>query len=375
MQTDAGSSPEDNTQPTPGSVTPGAQPTQNQRGRRRRRILGIAAAAVVAIVGVAEFLVPAIINAGRQSTSADTIEVRTTSSGPASAASPAPSATQGRVTEKSDPLADAAVLGGVTLGPEMTDPLEYVTTWLLPVSAPFSTFPEAPDGSAECSSEQLRWLEKHATRDNFFDDSVTIAVRNRADVGGALSLENVRFEGDEVATEAWIRFHCPDASGGATSQTLMVDMDGSPAVWGSEGDVGPEWGEGAAWGDTRGEDFMPVGALATINLGPGQLAQIQLNRTGSADRQRSYAGRILADLADGSETVVLAEGVEFLRDPLPGYRVEVPWDDSDGALSCLVPEDSRIDEYGMERGQGTPCTVADAAALLVEAGSSAASVE
>ena len=32
MQTDAGSSPEDNTQPTPGSVTPGAQPTQNQRG-------------------------------------------------------------------------------------------------------------------------------------------------------------------------------------------------------------------------------------------------------------------------------------------------------------------------------------------------------
>ncbi len=300
-------------------------------GRRRRRILGIAAAAVVAIVGVAEFLVPAIINAGRQSTSADTIEVRTTSSGPASAASPAPSATQGRVTEKSDPLADAAVLGGVTLGPEMTDPLEYVTTWLLPVSAPFSTFPEAPDGSAECSSEQLRWLEKHATRDNFFDDSVTIAVRNRADVGGALSLENVRFEGDEVATEAWIRFHCPDARRrrGSASQTLMACMDGSPAAgWGGEGGCwARRWGSvkelrraPRCGGDTRGEDFMPVGALATINLGPGQLAQIQLNRTGSADRQRSYAGRILADLADGSETVVLAEGVEFLRDPLPGYR-------------------------------------------------------
>ncbi len=102
--------------------------------------------------------------------------------------------------------------------------------------------------------------------------------------------------------ECWVAV--PSRSiGDAIPQLIMLPMNGSPAVWGEAyGPVG-----------TR----QPEGSPVTLNLATGENLWLVIEREDGVGSQLQYEGRILADLADGG-TVVLADGVTYERQPIPG---------------------------------------------------------
>lgn len=239
--------------------------------------------------------------------------------------------------------------------------------WQIPVSAPLATFPDTPaqeSGYYSCSPEQIAWLETHAHEGTVFGwGKFDLSLLNTADGGGSLSLSNVRFEGDEVASEPLVTFHCPmGGMGSAGSQSITVGVTGAPAVWGP--------GSGA--------DAQPEGSVATINLAPGAASPVQLLRAPEVDTQRQYEGRFLADLVDDSgETVILAENVAFRRESAPGFFVGYGGAGFvDGILRCGVPVEEPVPGGSGETriaADTRTCTLSEAAETLRLAAAAAAS--
>lgn len=286
----------------------------------RKRFWVTLAAVTVPVIGVLAIIVPIVVQRNQTSTSTETVIVREPSGPPSSRESPSPRAAT------PDPFKDAPVLGRV----EDYSAGRYTKDWLVPASAPFDTFPTTPTRTADrsgsyrfphCSPEQISWLEAHAVTS---DAGVRPGVKlhNTADLGGALALTNVRFEGSDVVSEPLVAFECPVGGAGPTGALVVIKMDGSPGAW--------------------GELELDTGAPVTLNVSPGEVELVTFEQDRSVDRQRAYSGRILADAVGRGETFVLANDVEFRPAHMPGYFVgygSPAWED--GRLRCRTPENGR----------------------------------
>lgn len=298
--------------------------TKISRGHTRRpkwRVLGSLGAVIVAVVTVAAIVVPIVENFGERSSEAETLTA----------------------VKDGDAIGYTEMPAGIATGNE----------WLVPVAAPFSTFPrnwnlEDPR-NPDCSSDQYAWLEAHAHRWKP-DEWQYLHIRNSATTGGALSLSNIRFVGHEVASEAWVQMACPVGPTGGDNfpgQPLMIDAVGSPATWGED-----------LWDD---DPQNPVGSPVTVNVSPGQIAQVEIKRADSVSSERTYRGRLIADVVGDDTPVVLAEKFGFTRERLPGYLIK---GDSDGRLLCGRPNPAGPGRSGWVDSIETSCTFEEAAAML-----------
>lgn len=235
----------------------------------------------------------------------------------------------------------------------------FSDTWNIPITAPIETFPDTPtyEGGlyTTCSKEQVAWLREHALEASpSGSGQFDLTLQNNAADGGALSVTDLRFDGEEVPSEPLVHFGCPVGGRGmGPQQQMLVDIDGSSAVWSAP----------------TSEGEMPEGSLVTVNLAPGEATPVRLIRSGAVDRQRQYAGRFLADIeGETVETVVLAADVEFTREAVPrfflGYGVMAQ---ADGLFRCGVPSTGpqfEGDETWEHSLTFATCSVQDAVDIL-----------
>lgn len=255
---------------------------------------------------------------------------------------------------------------------ELEDPLaiyhdnsdSFLHFWQIPISAPLETFPgdlESRDGYMSCGEKQYTWLEEHA-RENKWDGwgKFTLTLQNDATSGGSVTLTNIRFEGEEVASEAVVAFVCPVAGmGSRTEQQILINTSGESAKWGPEKDT-----EGA----------RPEGSPVSLFLAPGEALPLELVRAPEVDTQREYAGRFVAEIvSEAEETVVIASNALFHREVVPGYKIAY---DMDGNLECSIPLTGprfEGDKVWQDTSDTTPCTLSEAADLLKQAKEASAS--
>lgn len=323
-------------------ATPGPAPAQKRGLSKPWRIVTAVAAVAVPVITVASVAIPLLASLGETESSAETVEVR------------------GEPAASEEVEAEAEPIG------EIDPPHEGDIDWLIPVSAPIETFPldaaPGPDGYTEsCSEAELDWLEKHASRGTARQSSsFSLTLHNASTEGASMPLGNIRFEGEEVPSEAIIPFECPAGGRGASGggQPLLIGVGGEEARYGEA--VG-----------AYGEDVMPEGSPVTLNLSPGEATGVTLVRDEGVDRQRRYEGRFLADVVDGSgATVVLAEDVVFSRDAVDGFYVGYRPGNLSDEFVCKSPAFStELDQWGYPRYE--PCTLAEAAEVLREASETA----
>lgn len=291
-------------------------PIQQLPKKRRLRVLASVGATIITAAAVA---IPLIVNFGNTSSGENTL----------------------RALSANDVA--TPVIGELEAPFESTDVRITKDDWLIPTNAPIKSFPQNFEndgigtGMYRCSSEQFAWLEEHAVPGFGVGPGFSIVLHNNANQGGALALGNVRFEGREVKSAPMIAFRCFQGGKGASGggQLMLVDELGSPAVYGEFLGV-------------DGDDAKPEGSEVSINLDPGEVATVTLSRAESVDRSRTYEGRFVADVMDGSgTTVVLAEGVVFRRETEKEYRLSFTGDYEPskglyepGSLLCSATEDA-----------------------------------
>lgn len=337
---------------------------------RRRKRLAAAGGALVAIAGLA---VPIHHFATQRESAPDTLQD--------------PDAL--RTEPAADPVEDpvlAAGEGGATLaryeqieGTAESDELLWfqwhVTGGSLASDLPLAEFPVSePDPTMwGCTDEQLAWLDANgvptpgtATLDKTYL-LVNETLHNTATSGGALSVRNIRVEG-EFADQQPPRFQVACLSGGY-------------------GEIGPPIFALATIGDptpavfienTEAADFFPadqlvpadlIGTPVTINLQPGEEASMFLFLD-TVDPSRDFIGRVVSDVVVGSETFeyVLREGYLQTTEPvIDDVHVIAGF----GSLYCLPDAETftRFQSSGMpedlEPYRCTPQELADRVAAAV----------
>jgi hypothetical protein len=298
-----------------------SEPEKDETGEivnpKKKRALVALCSGIALVIGIAAIIIPLAMNAGTSTSSAATVEI--VGSGSASG-------------DRGSAYADAPVIGELAFAILHTGPTGGSNFWRIPVTAPFSTM---PDGQM-CDAAQTAWLTEHAQPGRLVGEPVQTRVRNSADTGTSMSLGNIHVEGELVEASQVVTLQCGGVGGGG-SQIIELSLDGSPGVW----------GEPTMWD----QNPQPQGTLATLNLAPGEVADVTFI---IADSTKRFMGRIVADLA-GSESgaVVLVDGLDFPSLPMPGYYLSL----ADGYLTCSGPE-----------RPSTPCTFAEAEDLLREAG-------
>lgn len=316
-------------------------------GRGLLKKIGI----VVPVVTAIAVAVPLIANWNERSSGPGALAQVTNSSTPATN----PPSNPGETVEESPAAGeetDSSVSNYYPDGEAIGDaelPFQDSDEWLVPVSAPFSSFPDnGVEGEAGCTAEQLAWLESNAfpnRRSQFFD----VTLQNTASSGAALSMGEIRFEGEEIPSEPWVFLECPHGGkgDGGGSQPILIDTQGTSAVW----------------GETFADDNpQPIGSPVTLNLSPGEVAQVTFERANTVDTQRAYVGSFVAD-ADGIATpVVMADNIEFVRAQLPGYYLG--WGANYSELHCGTPHTDGADEDGYIYSVDFPCTIDEAAYLM-----------
>ncbi len=286
----------------------------------KKRVLLAIASGVALLIGIVAIAVPLILDATRTVTSVEGTQI--TASIPDTPTSVPDSSESAQVIG----VIDDYVFGGT---------LDNPSTWWIPVDAPFTTM---PNGS-ECGPEQRAWLVKYGIPETKEGRLVRVQVHNTASTGAAMSISNIHVEGKFVERTQLVRMTCA-GTGASGSQVMNLALDGSPALWGYV---------------TDSQGNPPVeGSLATINLSPGEIADLTFD---IADSSQRFVGRIVADLiTPESGVVVLAEELSIDPTPVPGYHLDFT---SGQSLACSQPGN----EY-------FKCTFAEAEALLREAGRS-----
>lgn len=299
---------------------------------------------MVPLVTVTAIAVPLIMNLNSEDTSAETLKepglpAVTTEKSP----TPEPQAaatTAPPPTEETQPVETAERPAAEEKATELPfgDPIGTVRPWswyedsvgwLVPITAPLEDFPVDPahDYSQGCTSDQLDWLEEHGTpwvTMSFFH----VVLQNTASGGGALSLGNVRFEGEEVPAVPLVTLACEiDPAGGLVDTSpVMIHTDGRPSVWGFAFDE---------------PDAPAEGSPVTLNLSPGEVAELYFSRHEEVDTQRHFEGYIVADVLNEETTVVLAEA-NFSPDEIPDYLFGYVYDDGAWQFSCVTPTSESV---------------------------------
>lgn len=251
-------------------------PDDSSRPKIPRKFIALGGALVTAITA-ATIIIPIVADANRRESSAETLTIETNA--PLEAV---PAAAVGVE------LADGFNPYDQT-GDGVTD------IWAIPLDA-FDSMPFDGDG---CTPERLAWLAE-----NNIQDSVPPAVtlRNDATDGSAMTIDEIRFEGERSnESTRVVTMQCAGYGGDAGIQFVDVPLAGGSAVYGE-----PPWGDSTAAG------VAPAGSPVVLNLSPGELVQLMLyaNRDGFTGR---FAGAIVADVTTGdtTEQVVLADGLDF----------------------------------------------------------------
>jgi hypothetical protein len=259
-------------------------------------------AAVVTLVTAATIIIPIVADANRRDTSADTLTIET-----------------------QEPAADTSAAIGVELasgfnpydqtGDGVTD------IWAIPLEA----FETMPFDSAGCTPERLEWLAE-----NNLQDSVPPAVtlRNDATDGSAMTIDEIRFEGERTSEATRVvTVQCGGYGGDAGIQFVEVPLAGGSAVYGE-----PPWGD-----STSG--LAPAGSPVVLNLSPGELVQLMLyaNHDGFTG---DFAGSIVADVTvgDTTEQVALADDLNFYTFEYMGTFIFFGGSDIDCELGSCTPE-------------------------------------
>lgn len=322
----------------PGSNPAGGNPAGGDPRRWARKPLSVAErvwAIAVPTVTVLAIVITAVAALGERQSSVENLSVR----GAGSAETPADAAL---------PVEEYETIGAQDPYWFESNADRFSDQWLIPASAPIQSFPEEPKAQQNfylCSDAQLAWLREHAQQTSGSWSHFRLTLHSSATSGGALSLNNIRFDGAETPSEPLIHFQCPQGGKGShEGQIMYITADGTPARWGPE----------------KGTDAKPEGSPVTLNIAPGEASALQLVRAPEVDTQRLYEGRFLADVVETGKTVVLAGDISFRREMAPGYFFGYGWN-NDPQLYCETP--------GSER---TPCSIGEAAEVLRAAKKAAA---
>ena len=313
-------------------MDPATDVQETPRRRSALKILGIAAAIALPLITAVTVTITVLANMNERASSASSLEAQSERA-------------------SADPFVDAAVIGAV-------EEDGWQNMVLLPLDAPLSEFP-VPAGVEEswgtdypCGDEQFDWLAEHGERYNpdAPQNTFTVTLRNTATSSGSLALGNIRFVGEEFEEQPRYSFVCNWGGRGAgtLSQMLVVGAEGEEAVYSEPVNA-------------SGAEEMPAGSPVTLNLAPGEVLVVTLTRGDWVDPQKSYRGRFVADVQDGSgETVVIAEDIVFHRDPLDGFTLYYgAMGTPDGVFYCA--------REGTSKNSGDPCTLEEAARYAREA--------
>jgi hypothetical protein len=233
-------------------------------------------AAIATLVTAATIIIPIVADANRRDTSTDTLTIE----------------------EQPAAAADTSTAVGVDLAAGF-NPYDQTgdgvsDIWAIPLDA-FETMPFDSEG---CTPEREAWL-----LENNLQDSVPPAVtlRNDATDGAAMTIDEIRFEGERSSeVTRVVGVQCGGYGGDAGIQFVNVPLAGGSAVYGE-----PPWGD-----STLG--IAPAGSPVVLNLSPGELVQLMLyaDRAGFTGR---FSGSIVGDVTvgDTTERVVLADGLSF----------------------------------------------------------------
>lgn len=258
--------------------------------RRLWRAVSLGAAVVVPVVTVLTIVIPMAVESGNRTTSQDTFAIGDAVVSGAPAADPALAAFAAPSIRSSYSPADGADI-----------PTDHIYRFEIPLDAPWETFPLV-GGNGECSDQQREWLRENEVQVD--GGSGWTPVQNTATDGGALTIQNVRVEG-EFHPQDPVRFYvqCWVGGRGAGAEFVSVRV--------TLGDSAP----GTVLFDNT-STALPVGGLFSATLGPGELLPMYLD-VDSLQPDQDFYGRIIADVVAGGETsqVVLQEGWLWRADP------------------------------------------------------------
>lgn len=342
--------------PLPPPPPPG-DPTGGPSALHRKSVVRTAFAVFASGIAVLAVAIPIILSNSGEETSAETLVVepeRLQETGDAPEAEQAVESELGAEPGDNEIViaaeADTPIGEFVPFDSQLRETGQPVleTSWLIPISMDLSGYPFADE--EYCGLEQARWLRAHgalAISDQF---AWEVDVLNEAASGGAISLTNIRFEGELQPAEPTVYMYCgPENIGGESGGIQPIDLrvDGSPAVFGSTELV------------FEPSDLLGVeGEIATVNVSPGQLRRISLRlyeSHWSLEPATEYRGALVADMLSPEEKrVILVEEISQHGRGVTDFRLRL----ADYAR-CSYPE-----------GEPFECTVAEAQDLLREAAES-----
>ncbi|MDQ0615314.1 hypothetical protein QF046_002955 [Microbacterium sp. W4I4] len=312
--------------------------------RSRRRLLTIVISIAAPLIGVLSFVIPLLASQGERESAADTLEI--VKAAPVEVGQAGDNtALSMQVIGEQEQFSKAELAEIIGLG--------MITNWLIPVSAPIETFPV--NDELQCDGPVLEWLLSHATvtdiQDRLFSGFTPAMLRNNSTSIAALSLGNVRFDGEPKTAEPAVRFTClPQQTGGPVAfQPIQIRPNGEPGVMGPN-PFGVEMPE-----------QQPVGMLAVLNIAAGESLFVTFEAV-DFDAEFAYEGRVLADVMDESgSSVILVDQLRIERPAIPGFVVTLDVQARSFACGRYDPaEEFPFPLY-------SECTPQEASSLLAEA--------
>jgi hypothetical protein len=150
--------------------------------------------------------------------------------------------------------------------------------YYLPPDAPLAEMPLMPEKpTVECTTAMHDWLAEHGVK----RPAYRMSVRNNADAGPMLTIDNVRVvDKERIAPRPGFTFECGDQGEPAETVVLTLDLDG----------------DGQATSvDQEREIIRPF----AFNLAPGEQGHIEIHMVSDVD---GYSGRVVADVTGGGTT-------------------------------------------------------------------------
>lgn len=186
----------------------------------------------------------------------------------------------------------------------------------LPPDAPLAELPlpETP-GNPQCTPAMMDWLGEHGVKWATF----RMSVRNSADTGPMLTIDNVRVvDKKKITPRPGFIFECGDQG---TGETALLDLD-------------LDRDEPAVLVDYDHEDGKRPFAF---NLAPGEQGDIELQLALTVD---GYSGRVVADVTGGGSTEQVELPLGSFESPGLGrsHGFSVSLSPSPGVFYCPLPD-------------------------------------
>lgn len=283
--------------PTPNAADDSRPSTLGALAARLRHHWGVLVAIVVPLVTVATIVIPLIADANQRLTSAQTLEVGTSTTAP-TAARTAPAAVGDAKAAVAASDLNSRELVGQSIAEQFPN-----SNWRVAADAPWDTFPVSEaDDVYTCTSAQVEWLTKWGRRDIADIWNGYLTLTNTATDGSAMSVRNIHSVGEFIEPKSpEVAVYCALGTGGESS-IIPLEQDlgtNHPAVFADSSGGGPQ------------------GAPATLNIAPGQYLQIFVDFKRGKHVTDDFSGSLVGDIVVGGTTThtVLFNG--FTREGAP----------------------------------------------------------